>query len=96
VRRVGALLRQRLTALAQRHSAVFGAEVRGDGLMLGLSVKEPYAASAITDAARGHGLLINAAGNNSLRFVPPLIVTPEDIAAALERLAAALEEVSSG
>jgi acetylornithine/succinyldiaminopimelate/putrescine aminotransferase len=88
VRRAGDLLRERLSALAQRYPAVFG-EVRGHGLMLGLAVRAPYVNSAIADAARERALLVNAAGNNSLRFVPPLIVTPEEVAACVERLGAA-------
>jgi acetylornithine/succinyldiaminopimelate/putrescine aminotransferase len=37
-----------------------------------------------------HKLIINATGPTTLRFLPPLIVTPDEIDQALSRLSAAL------
>jgi predicted acetylornithine/succinylornithine family transaminase len=86
VRRVSALLRDGLTALAARHPDVF-AEPRGLGLMLGLPVRAPYVTTAFVTAAREREhLLVNGAGENTLRFVPPLIISEAQIADALARL----------
>ena len=59
---------------------------RGSGLMLGLPVTSALNASSIVAAALDQRLLINAAGNNTLRFVPPLIISYDEIDEALKRL----------
>ncbi len=87
VTRAGALLRDELRALAGELPAVFE-EPRGHGLMLGLPVREPYAAADFVPHGLDHGLFINAAGRNTLRFVPPLIITADEIGTAAQRLRA--------
>jgi len=83
---VGARLRAGLDAIAADRPDVF-APARGIGLMLGLPVREPFSAASFVGPARdGEGLLINAAGDNTLRFVPPLIITAAQIGDALARL----------
>jgi predicted acetylornithine/succinylornithine family transaminase len=82
---VGALLRDGLAAIAHSWPQVFG-EPRGHGLMLGLPVNEPHAAAGFVTPALDEGLLINAAGRNTLRFVPPLIITADEIRDATGRL----------
>jgi predicted acetylornithine/succinylornithine family transaminase len=90
VLRIGAMLRERLAELAREFPQYFEPP-RGMGLMLGLPVREPHEARTFADAARAQRLLINAAGNNTLRFVPPLIVGEAQLAMAMERLHAAIE-----
>jgi acetylornithine/succinyldiaminopimelate/putrescine aminotransferase len=69
---------------------------RGAGLMLGLPVLAPFSAAAIADAARDdHRLLVTAAGDNTLRFVPPLIVNSEQIADGLRRLRGAASSATA-
>jgi len=86
VKRVGALLFDGLSALAEDFSHIFEAP-RGAGLILGLPVKAPYEARAISDGARERErVLINAAANNTLRFVPPLVITEDEVRDGLERL----------
>jgi acetylornithine/N-succinyldiaminopimelate aminotransferase len=75
-----------LEMLAAKHRDVFEAP-RGRGLMLGLPVRAPYTTKQFVDAAFARKLLINGAGRNTLRFLPPLIVTDDDIDKALECLA---------
>jgi len=83
---VGAVFREGLHALHERRPDLFDPP-RGRGLMLGLPVREPHSAKAIADGARTRErLLINAAGNNTLRFVPPLVISPAQISDALQRL----------
>ncbi|KAK1751226.1 acetylornithine aminotransferase [Echria macrotheca] len=52
-------------------------EVRGRGLILGVQLTEDPA--AIVTAARERGLLVITAGTNTLRFVPSLVVSEEEI-----------------
>jgi acetylornithine aminotransferase len=64
------------------------AEVRGRGLILGLQLNEDPA--PIVKAARERGLLVITAGTNTLRFVPSLLVTEEEIGQGLEILGDAI------
>ena len=50
---------------------------RGIGLIQGLEFKE--VPKAIVDKALEKGLVLIAAGNNTIRFVPPLIINKSDI-----------------
>ena len=81
-----------LQQLAKRHPRSFG-EPRGLGLLLGLPVLEPHTAAVFVDELRArHAILANAAGGNTLRFAPPLIVSEQQIdrvVSALDALAAA-------
>ncbi|KAK4146419.1 pyridoxal phosphate-dependent transferase [Dichotomopilus funicola] len=52
-------------------------EVRGKGLILGLQLSEDPA--PIVKAARERGLLVITAGTNTLRFVPSLVMSEEEI-----------------
>lgn len=63
-------------------------EIRGRGLILGLQLTEDP--SPIVKAARERGLLVITAGTNTLRFVPSLLVTEEEIAEGLEILGDAI------
>jgi acetylornithine/N-succinyldiaminopimelate aminotransferase len=89
VNRVGTYLGGQLRALASRHSMV--AEVRGHGLMWGLELDRP--ASAVVDAARPHGLLVNGTAKTVVRLLPPLVITEEEIDQAMARLEAAMTDV---
>ncbi len=68
------------------------AEVRGCGLMLGAVLADAYKGRAgeILDRAAAHGLLLLQAGPDVLRFVPPLVITDEEVAEGLSRFASAL------
>ncbi|HMD01908.1 MAG TPA: aspartate aminotransferase family protein [Candidatus Baltobacteraceae bacterium] len=89
VREVGAILWEGLTRIAEDMPAIF-CEPRGRGMMLGLPVAEPYEAAHIVDVARElHHLLINAAGDNTIRIVPPLVLSPAQARDGLKRLRSA-------
>jgi predicted acetylornithine/succinylornithine family transaminase len=86
VLRVGARLRAGLEALAARHPTVFS-EPRGKGLMLGLPVRDPFTTKPFVECARDvEFMLLNGAGENTLRFVPPLIISKAQVDDALARL----------
>ena len=53
------------------------ADVRGKGLMVGLELTKPGA--EYVDKLREKGFLINCTADKVLRFVPPLIITKDDI-----------------
>jgi acetylornithine/N-succinyldiaminopimelate aminotransferase len=92
VRLKGDKLRAGLEALAAEYSEVF-AEVRGEGLLLGLRCVPPV--EAVATAARANGLLSVVAGENVLRLLPPLILSDAEIdegAARLGRAACALSQ----
>jgi len=92
VAEVSLLLLEGLRQLERDFPAVYGPP-RGRGLMLGLPVLEPFAAADIVKAAMAQRLFVNAAGANTLRFVPPLILTPEEARTGLARLRAATEAI---
>jgi acetylornithine/succinyldiaminopimelate/putrescine aminotransferase len=89
VETVGSALRGELVSIAQQWPAVFGLP-RGHGLLLGLPVRDPHKAADFATRALDFGLIINAAGRNTLRFVPPLIINRDDIRAASQRLRATI------
>jgi acetylornithine aminotransferase len=68
-------------------------EVRGRGLILGLQLSEDP--TEIVKAARERGLLIITAGTNTLRFVPSLNVTDEEIQQGLDILDDAIASTRS-
>jgi len=78
----GRELREGLRDLADAHGMI--TDVRGRGLMCGAEVGDP--AGDIVDHARQEHLLINTAGGDTLRFVPPLIISQGDVDDALNRL----------
>jgi predicted acetylornithine/succinylornithine family transaminase len=91
VEHVGAVLLDGLRELALRFPEIAG-EPRGRGLMLGLPIREPFQAREISAAAREREhLLVNAAGRNTLRFVPPLILSVDEARDGLARLGRILE-----
>jgi len=64
---------------------------RGAGLMLGVELAEGLDAKAIYADLLAHGLIVNAVDPSTLRLVPPITVTDEEIDEALAMIAAALE-----
>ena len=59
-------------------TALGGKEVRGLGLMQAIEFEEPRA-KAFQQACLESRLVVNAVDDNSIRFVPPLIITAEQI-----------------
>jgi acetylornithine/N-succinyldiaminopimelate aminotransferase len=90
VRRMSLLLKQKLASVVDRHPKVL-AEVRGEGLLIGLKAVVP--SGDLVTALREQKLLTVGAGENVVRFLPPLIVTEAEIeqsVGCLERACAAL------
>ena len=95
---MGALLKEKLTALQQRHDAI--GDVRGLGLMIGVDFERCDGSRAPDEKLRDRvmrtcfekGLLLLSCGESTLRFCPPLIVTQEDVATAVNLFDAAVGE----
>jgi acetylornithine/N-succinyldiaminopimelate aminotransferase len=87
VRQMGLYLKQRLASVVDAHPDLV-AEVRGEGLLVGVRCIAP--AGDVIAAMRDQNLLGVAAGENVVRFIPPLIVTEAEIDQAIERLDHAL------
>jgi len=68
------------------------AEVRGRGLMIGVETVGPIARRAMAIARDEHGLLVNATGDTTLRLVPPLTISAEEVDEALARLRVAISQ----
>lgn len=83
VARVGSRFLERLTDLAHELPPVSGA--RGRGLLVAL-VLEKDIAQEVTLECLNHGLLVNRVRPNTIRFMPPLIATDEDIDEAMNIL----------
>lgn len=66
-------------------------EIRGQGLILGLQLNADPA--PIITAARERGLLVITCGTNTLRFVPPLIISEEEIDQGMKILQEAMTAV---
>jgi acetylornithine/N-succinyldiaminopimelate aminotransferase len=87
VRRMGLYMKQRLASVVDSHPTLV-AEVRGEGLLVGIRCIAPV--GEVVAAMRDQDLLGVAAGENVLRFLPPLIVTEAEIDEAMKRFEAAL------
>ncbi|WP_290187051.1 acetylornithine transaminase [Corynebacterium glaucum] len=69
-------------------------EVRGRGLMLGAVLKRPVAKQAVP-AGLKHGLVLNAPSDAVVRFTPPLVISDDELADAVQRLDALLNELNN-
>ena len=80
VRFKGTVLKTALQNLAAR---VPGAEVRGEGLLLGLELG-PELAPKVFEHCLAEGLLVNLIGGTTIRLAPPLTVSRTEVRAALD------------
>lgn len=83
VNRKSGLLRQKLEALVAAHPNTLEG-VRGQGLMLGLKTK--VAPVDLVKAGYAEHILTVPAADNTLRLLPPLNITDDEIAEAVARL----------
>jgi acetylornithine/N-succinyldiaminopimelate aminotransferase len=79
---VGGYFRMRLTELAKRHS--FVREIRGQGLMIGVDLEFP-GKQLVIDGMK-EGLLFNCTHDTVLRFLPPYILSEQDVDRAIAGL----------
>ena len=79
---VGQKFRQGLDELKSRHKII--REIRGKGLMIGVELK--FEVKDILMEGIKNGLLLLYSGRNILRFLPPLVISEEDITKTLKIL----------
>ena len=90
VKNVGKYLETQLKSLVEKYDIVKAQ--RGIGLIQGieLTVNPKDVIAKCLD----NGLILFSAGTNVIRFVPPLVITREDVDQMMSRLKKALDEVS--
>jgi acetylornithine/N-succinyldiaminopimelate aminotransferase len=81
VRFKGTILKNALVKLAE---AVPGAEVRGEGLLLGLDLGDADLAREVFEHCLDRGVLVNLVGGTTIRMAPPLTVSRTEVRAALD------------
>jgi acetylornithine aminotransferase len=87
-RQMGAYLAKGLRECKDRHRTV--RETRGLGLLQGLELD--IDANAVVGDCLARGLLVNATSERVLRFVPPLIVTQQEIDKLIDTLSVILNQ----
>src|SRR4029453_15719414 len=83
MRRTALVLKQKLAEIKDHYPAVI-AEVRGEGLLIGLRAVVPSA--DLVDELRAEKMITVAAGDNVVRLLPPLIVSEDEVAEAVRRI----------
>lgn len=79
----GEYLLHKLTELKNLHAVT---DVRGRGLLVGLELLPGIINSEITGKMLSAGYIINACGNNTIRFCPPYIISHAEIDSMAEAL----------
>jgi acetylornithine/succinyldiaminopimelate/putrescine aminotransferase len=88
-----AVLFAELAGLKQKHEAII--EIRGNGFLIGLVLADYLTPLDVMAACRAHHMLVVPAAANTVRLLPPLNVTTEDIqhaVAVLDTVLSACEE----
>ena len=92
-KRMGAALGELLTGIEDRRDSVKA--VRGMGLLHAVDFTSEISAAVLAACNEG-GLLLNAIGPATIRLMPPLTVTEDEVATAMERLEAGIAEAEKG
>jgi acetylornithine aminotransferase len=85
---------EKLQGIAKRYPDLFEKEV-GIGLMRGLRAKSADIQGAVIKGAMKEGLVILKAGRNTVRFLPSITITKEEMDEGFKRLESALEKVKA-
>ncbi|MBI2857510.1 MAG: aspartate aminotransferase family protein [Chloroflexi bacterium] len=80
VQKAGSYLMAGLSRLERQFKSISG--IRGKGLLVALEFNRDFADDIVLDCI-GRGLLLNKVKPNAIRFIPPLIVTEQEIDVAL-------------
>jgi len=75
-KKLGQYFIKKLMKIKNKYSVV--KEIRGMGLMIGMEFNEPIVEKLVTDALKDK-LVINKVSSSTLRFLPPLIITKNNI-----------------
>ena len=91
VKKTGAYLEEKLNELADKYDVI--ETRRGIGMMQGLVFKVPV--GPVINKALKKGLILINAGTDIIRFVPPLVITKEDVDQMIGILTQSIDEVLS-
>ncbi len=91
VQKTGAYLEEKLNELADKYDVI--ETRRGIGMMQGLVFKVPV--GSVIHKALEKGLILINAGTDIIRFVPPLVITKEDVDQMIGILTQSIDEVLS-
>lgn len=91
VKEVAPYLEKTLDEIASKYDCI--KERRGMGLMQGLELTIPV--NDVILKAQENGLIVISASGNVLRFVPPLVITKEDIDLMAEKLCKSFDELTA-
>ena len=91
VQKTGAYLEEKLNELADKYDVI--ETRRGIGMMQGLVFKVPV--GPVINKALERGLILINAGTDIIRFVPPLVITKEDVDQMIGILTQSIDEVLS-
>lgn len=91
VQKTGAYLEEKLNELADKYDVI--ETRRGIGMMQGLVFKVPV--GPVINKALDKGLILINAGTDIIRFVPPLVITKEDVDQMIGILTQSIDEVLS-
>jgi acetylornithine/succinyldiaminopimelate/putrescine aminotransferase len=88
---MAAKIREGIEKLMEKHPG-FLIQLRQQGLMMGLKLKDEYSGPVLTKTAYDNGLLLIYANNDTsvCQFLPPLIITTDQIPEILTKLDKAL------
>lgn len=84
VKEVGQYLWDKLEELKNTHDCIV--DHRGVGLIQGLEFAPSLEVKTVVNKCLESGLVLIAAGNNTVRFVPPLVITNNDVDLLVEKL----------
>ena len=88
----GGYLTEQLALLAEKTGAL--TDIRGTGLMVGITLAKPLAAD-VAAVALDRGIVLNNIGTNILRFLPPLVCGKPEIDTLLSALSDILQGVDA-
>lgn len=90
---IGSILKEKLNALKEKSSVV--CDVRGTGAMFGIEFRNAKIRDNVIKNSSSMGLLLNPAGfakeNPSIRIMPPLIITRQELLKGLKILERAIK-----
>ena len=83
---------EKLSGIAENYPTLFDKEV-GLGLMRGLRAKDAETVSAILERTMQEGVIVLKAGRNTVRFLPSLTITKDEIDKGFKRFEKALNSL---
>jgi acetylornithine/N-succinyldiaminopimelate aminotransferase len=69
-------------------------DIRARGMWIGLTFRDDRAGRVLVNA-RERGLLANAIGDRNMRFAPSLLISDDEVDAAVDAVAAALDDLAA-